>query len=561
MRGYHFNRLFSVEMNDFEVEGLLPVIFYMIRSRGKQRGKSRNLIQSDAMDIGKHVDDFASHEKVEGFDGGEGLRLADKWIRTSLIRTSRVGRGGKKGEQILCLRPLSFLSYKPGFPATMSRLRGVPQFLNQIFREQFGDREKGSKLIGLENRIQNAFSAGLELPDGRELNGYYDGKTQLDTEVLASLYYLDMFEPCPASFRRPKESTPPALLKVASEILAEDVYHFMLAYKFRVPPGVLADYLVALLNFELAIYTFKLVHSTNSLVRTGRLPQEMTLVSQEDKGLPPTDLEFYVDFTGHRGTPSGRVAHANVNRDIEALQNFFGARLLLRTLDRYVQHIPNLQRELSLLEGGGYFEKLLTYCEEPYIQARAAMELEEVRRELEYEVGEDEESLAGLPTELQAIFQNEQLDAFSKVMRILELSQRVQATSDIVSWYWAACGLKRDDGFLAGNLRGRRIWRYYMSDFLLEVLVQLCTVLPEYNDGHRFPRQVTLVRFLEFLRNRYGILIDQPPEWIRSTENIAGAKQNFEVLKRRLRQMGLFLDLSDDFNAQRIRPRYADDPE
>jgi hypothetical protein len=196
------------------------------------------------------------------------------------------------------------------------------------------------------------------------------------------------------------------------------------------------------------------------------------------------------------------------------------------------------------------------------------MELEDARRLMSEGLTDVEADSGGQPTEVQAILLDEKLDPFTKVIRILEISQRKTSIVNSISWYWSVCGLKRNDGILVGNLRGRRIWRYYMSDLLLEVLVQLCTILPEYS-GSRMniytsaheqlqPRQVTLVDFLEFLRNRYGILIDQPPYWLANTENNAGAKENFEVLKRRLRQMGLFLDLSDDFNAQRIQPRYTD---
>ncbi|MBI1930034.1 hypothetical protein HYR99_38005 [Candidatus Poribacteria bacterium] len=39
---------------------------------------------------------------------------------------------------------------------------------------------------------------------------------------------------------------------MAAGVLAKDIYHFMFAYKPRVPPGVLAKYLIALLNFELS---------------------------------------------------------------------------------------------------------------------------------------------------------------------------------------------------------------------------------------------------------------------------------------------------------------------
>ncbi|MBI1924022.1 hypothetical protein HYR99_07205, partial [Candidatus Poribacteria bacterium] len=403
MRGYNFNKLFSIEMNDFEVDALLSTIFYLIRSRGKQRGRARESVQAYAMKIDERVRDFINHDKVEGFDGTEGLRLADKWIRTSMIRTSRVGAAKQKGEQIFYIRPLSFLSYKPAFPVQSQRLRNVPQFLYQIFHEHFGDRQRRTTLTGLEQRIQEAFSVGLELPEGPQLDGYYDRQTQLDTEVLAQLYYLDGFEPCPANLRR-EATADPAVLKMAAEILAKDIHHFMFAYKPRVPPGVLAKYLIALLNFELAIYTLKLVHATHNLVRSGSLHQEMTLTSREDGSLPPADLRFYVDVSGDRHSPSGRMAHANVNRDLEALQEFSTARLTLRTLDRYIQDIPKIKREVSSLEGSAYLERLLTYRNHPDVRASARMELRDIRAEIELDGDVDtDESSDALPPELQKI--------------------------------------------------------------------------------------------------------------------------------------------------------------
>jgi len=534
MRGYNFNKLFSVQMNDFEVDALLPAIFYLIRSRGKQPSRGREYVQAHAMKIDERVRDFVNHDKVEGFDGAEGRRLGDKWIRTSMMRTSRMGTNRQKGEQIFYIRPLSFLSYKPAFPAQLVRICNVPQFLYQIFHEHYGNQQGGATLTGLEQRIQEAFSVGLELPEGPQLDGRYDGQTQLDTEVLAQLYYLDGFEPCPPAGggkSQRKATAKPAVLKMAAEILAKDIHHFMLAYKPRVPPGVLAQYLIALLNFELAIYTLKLVHATNNLVRSGSLPCEMTLLPRPDGNIPPTDLRFYVDVSGDRHSPSGRMAHANVNRDLEALQEFSTARLTLRTLDRYIQDIPNIQREVSSLEGSAYLERLLTYRDHSDVRASARKELRDIRAELKLEGDVDtDESSDALPSELLALLQDDNLlDEFSKLLRIIDLSYRKLVIIDFVNWYSTVCGLRRDDGLLEGNLRGRRVWRYQMSDLLLEVLVQLCVALPEYNDGHRFPRPVPLVRFLEFLQDRYGILIASPPEWLRSTKI---SQEQSKILKR-----------------------------
>ena len=121
IKGFSFPRLFSFEMNEFEVEALLPALFYLIRSGGRGRGKL-----TDPTEIEERRDDLANHQHMVNFDDAEGRRVLDKWIRTSLIDTARRGRSGRGGEQIFYVKPLTFLSYKPGFPAEGRRVRAVP---------------------------------------------------------------------------------------------------------------------------------------------------------------------------------------------------------------------------------------------------------------------------------------------------------------------------------------------------------------------------------------------------------------------------------------------------
>ena len=41
IRGYHFPRIFTVEMNDFDIERLLPTLFYLVITSGRGRGGRR----------------------------------------------------------------------------------------------------------------------------------------------------------------------------------------------------------------------------------------------------------------------------------------------------------------------------------------------------------------------------------------------------------------------------------------------------------------------------------------------------------------------------------------
>ena len=75
---------------------------------------------------------------------------------------------------------------------------------------------------------------------------------------------------------------------------------------------------------------------------------------------------------------------------------------------------------------------------------------------------------------------------------------------------------------------------------------------------YRFSKNPELAKdFLRFLEERFGILVDRPPSPFEGAEYIAAARENLRAMLRRLRQMGIFRDLSDDFTVQRLHPPYA----
>jgi hypothetical protein len=66
-----------------------------------------------------------------------------------------------------------------------------------------------------------------------------------------------------------------------------------------------------------------------------------------------------------------------------------------------------------------------------------------------------------------------------------------------------------------------------------------------------------LQAFLSFLEERFGIIIDHPPEPFEGADYSAAARDNLRAMLKRLRQMGIFRDLSDDFTVQRLHPPYS----
>ncbi|MGB8345637.1 MAG: hypothetical protein WCD86_12190 [Ktedonobacteraceae bacterium] len=108
---------------------------------------------------------------------------------------------------------------------------------------------------------------------------------------------------------------------------------------------------------------------------------------------------------------------------------------------------------------------------------------------------------------------------------------------------------------LRGTPSSRHSWRYAPANDLLAVLVQVAAarLTPQGQDI----QPLRLQEFLEFLETHYGILIDRPPDIFKGAEYAAAARDNLRAMLDRLRQMGIFSDLSDDFTVQRLHPPYT----
>jgi hypothetical protein len=122
--------------------------------------------------------------------------------------------------------------------------------------------------------------------------------------------------------------------------------------------------------------------------------------------------------------------------------------------------------------------------------------------------------------------------------------------------------MKKPHGVLRGTTLSRKSWRYAPTNDVLAMFVQLVATRlspPQDRDGgERELQPIRLQEFLQFLDQRFGILVDRPPAAFQGAEYTAAARENLRAMLRRLRQMGIFRDLSDDFTVQRLHPPYVD---
>jgi len=550
LSGTKFQEAFVVEMNDFDIDLFLPALFYTILSQG--RGKARR--SNDATNIKRYIDSLSTHPNLEGFADPVGRKVLERLVRTTLITTGGVGRGNK-GEQITSIVPYTLLAHKAGFPLASSRLRGADTFIYHALRENMNRADDR-----LQEAITTIFGRGVTIDPLPELGGHYDGKEDLDTLTRLSIAFLDGFQNTRTGLTR-ERGVMPACPALANE-LATDLLRFLFAYYRRMPTQAFTYHLLALINFELFNYTLKLVYAINALVQN---PEVLPLAMHDTLVASPPQL--YLDFTNDAKSYSQEMAKACVRRDVEAYQQYLSSIVRLRLLDHYVEQLGrNAQRRVSInailagaTSGSSYLQGLLLLQFEPalaiQIQAQAMMDETRIREanRLPREEGqteEDEEDFAWLGE----IADTAETD-LERVVNLLVEGQKTNAIKSVISWYWGVGGLKKQHGVLRGTPSSRHSWRYAPANDLLAVLVQVAAarLTPQGQDI----QPLRLQEFLEFLETHYGILIDRPPDIFKGAEYAAAARDNLRAMLDRLRQMGIFSDLSDDFTVQRLHPPYT----
>lgn len=550
LRGAYFPRATMLELNDFDTDLLLPSFFFRVLSEGKGRARRVN----DPTLISDYVKQLANHPDLDGFSGTEGERLLNRFVRTSLARTGRVGRG-KREEQILSIVPFSVLSHKTGLPSEGSRQRNVDTFLYEVLRERSGSD------MQLRQFVSQVFGEGVSLGRLPELGGSYDGKTELDTLTRLSLAFLDGFRSTPVgrSIGRKQTEACAGLFKA----LGLDIQHYLYAYHESMPSQALTYHSLGLINFELFVYTLKLAHGLNTLIgNSSELPPAM----RDPAASSPPDI--YVDFTGDPGGLSQRMAAACVRRDLEAYAQLLDSVILLKLLDRYVQLLRKNVRVSAYIEteidgAGGSSAKYLRLLLEMADDANVVVNIDAMAQTDEDAIRQANlsDSADGADANLDwlddLLPQELKLTPVRRVARLLVESQR-RNVHNYARWFWGTGGLLKPNGILAGTLKGRRAWRYQPSNDLLAVLVQLAAIQPEDGTGQNVgPHSVGLREFLEFLHVRFGLLVDRPPAPFEGAEAVAASRDNLRAMLRRLRQMGIFRDLSDDFTVQALTPLYA----
>ncbi|MDN4489694.1 hypothetical protein QQX13_02495 [Demequina sp. SYSU T00068] len=510
-----------VELNDTDIDRMLTRILEMAVKRGLYASS-----RVDTKDYDKYLWALSESEHIAGIDGADGLDVLDGWIRASVLREERVGRR-RDAVQMGYIRPLTIASYRSGLPKTANRNRRADTVTYQSVWRVLGGAEADTARV--KKLFVDTFGAGVALGEMPWHAPAYDGTSNVDIDTLLALRFLEGF----TGSQNPKDANRtflPLAVPAAIDPLGHDLVAFLRQYGPAMPVAEAFTHvsaLIALRLFQLPLVTARVVRS---------------LLSGDTNDTPA--LEMYCDFVRRKGSPSDEVASLCVQRDLEILRTFFRDRLLIRELDRAAE-AAGLNPPADD-DPGERLRWAASLHNHEGINFGLGFSILPTIRGMQAEGSEEREFVEG-------VMNAQSLSNADKLAAILVEALRKRGLENQIKWFHNTGGIAKSYGMLSGTLRVRSTWRYAPSDEVLTTLLCLCFTD---EDGTTTHAKLPVRDVLERLESRFGILIDRPPADFDSATARAGAQENFNAFTGRLKLLGCFQGLSDDFSAQYVtRPR------
>jgi hypothetical protein len=501
------------------------------------------------LELGHLVSALSKNPKLDGFDSEQGRSLLEGWLRTAVVEMIPL-KDSPTGEQIDFLRLLSVASYRSGLPRYRSKHRKIDQL---VYRSMvtYWLSNPGASAETLRTAVveESTLGDGLKFTDVEYpfSEPVYSGPAKIDINALLELHFLEGIpgrDPLMAKEARfdalPLMSAVPA----ATLPVGKHMVDLMRAYG-----SWSAAEITTSLSCIVALFMYQLP------VRTGMAVRE--LLSKGDDRELLTDsqnnpMQMYFDFTNNPSGGSSALSKACVARDLRVLNNYFPDMVLLRETEALARTTKSLRDELGAVDGTERLVKIAGLVEDERVEIAAGHRLEQL--ESDFAEFDDTQNLEIFQALRDSSGTN--LDALVKV--VIEDRQK-DGMASIRKWASSLGGLtkggsQREHALLSGTMAAPTTWKYSMSEPMLLTLINLC-FLDERGEKPKSP-SLEMSYLLERLERRFGVLIAKVPEGLDSPEAKQAASENFVAFIVKLKTLGYFRGLSDDFSAQ-----FAERPE
>lgn len=469
-------------------------------------------------------------ERVDRFPGFERQpEICRIWLRNDLLEM--MNRGRPNAEVVVGPRPFHLNAFKLTNPKAANDYGASDQVWALLF---YADRP----LLG---QLRDFFGRGLDPALDR-----YDRSTVLDLETLAILGLVDGIDVSPVSTPAPAPIRPLCLAQ--GRVLADDLRR-LLAYDGVVPRHVLAGYLRTAIGFHLALFMLRLLRLVPTLVRAASQRTlaptclSETLGKADCQGCPFAP-EIVLDLTDDPTSAPALLARISASQQFSLIPEYVRSVFVINRLKDYASVQAASGRRATAMG----FDDMLEILRNPpsdldgFFAARIADVLVSDAKDDEAEDSIVKDILGlELPT----------LDKFVELVCLQRLRNEAKHVTQLLD---SLSQKNRSGGFLR-QTAGPRAPRWFALDSqLLETLVQIA-VVQRGTDGLR-SKPVLIDEFGIWLRERYGFVVYAPSYREVPAEEHDAWQRNERALRERLHEIGFFVDLSDAYNSQTLRPRY-----
>jgi len=377
--------------------------------------------------------------------------------------------------------------------------------------------------------LKDFFWTGLEESEDRK---------KLDIETLFFVQALDQ-----AKVRTPKHlfeqpQIPQPYCRGGAALFANDVRRLLL-YKDVVPRREFIRYLTALMGFHIALYYLRLLRAIPRLLDTGRSCDDYC----RPNGLVPScpfRHRLFVDASDDYKSRGAQLAQAEVDRVYGLVPAYLRAHLSIKKLAEFGEEWATLE------QFGGPVPRTLP----DVVKLRRHPQLPQWANHRTLNVLADDAVLKARYEEIKALTE----DSFDRYVELIfpdVFRRQGRLLREALDAY---AGKNKPYGFMRAGQGRRR--RFAMSTGLLELLIQLAVVDYDEDTGHIFQRNLTVTELLDWLDQRYGLLIDRTAHGETGFDIERATRENLAHFKSTLRELGYFIGLSDASNVQYVTPRF-----
>ncbi len=535
-----FNELMPILFNEVNLDTAFTLFFEKCIRKGNIAKKLRtnDFLEEDG-EYSFHqklVPSLSRSEYLVNFDSDLGRSILSGWLQASVVDFVPL----KSDKSVLVpnlLKLLSVATYRARLPRSnnSSSARGIDTTVYGSLINFL--KEVGSEIPQADIQaalIKTSISRGI---DFSETDYPWDAPTYnerdlLDITTLLELRLLEQFEGV-----KGQPATIDLGLPLADplERLAKDFLDITRAFSQISSDDLLAMYksVFALRLYQLPIYL--------ATVLNGLRTHNEKEINYSHK--------MFVDFSGKKGTPSFEMGNKAAMNDLQTTSSLIESTIYFLTSQSFLstkpkKNVNNRSKKSMSLED---LKELLSFAESEMASITAQSYLETIKSH--FESTEDQASLQFVEEVV-----SQQNTKFEALVSLIVADVGKRSRDGYRKWFKNIGGVELARGtetvaLLSGNEKTKS-WSYSMTDRMLETLIDLCFVD---QNGTGLASSLDLVDLLQRMKERFGVLVNEVPSEDNTIEAGLAANLNLQEFKKRLRQLGRFESLSDEFEAQYVR--------